>query len=136
MASRRARSSSRIRANWRNELAVQYAFKLVDSNFDTFSARGLVDLLGADWRRQLTPKYSLGLNASWYRAPDLGVVESGWGLDVGFSAGKNLLLTTGYNFSGFEDADFTAARYTARGPFVRFSLKVDQASLKDLLRRP
>jgi hypothetical protein len=32
-------------------------------------------------------------------------------------------------------ADFSRARFTARGPFLRLSLKVDQASLEDLLRR-
>jgi hypothetical protein len=48
---------------------------------------------------------------------------------------RNLMLSVGYNFAGFEDDDFAAARYTARGPYVQFRLKVDQASLEDLLRR-
>ena len=55
--------------------------------------------------------------------------------DVGFVVAQNMRMHFGYNLSGFEDEDFRSARYTAQGPFVRFSLKLDQASLRDILRR-
>ena len=32
--------------------------------------------------------------------------------------------------AGFYDSDFNEARYTAQGPFLRFSVKADQYSLK------
>ena len=36
------------------------------------------------------------------------------------------------NFVGFHDEDFAQARYTAQGPFLRFSIKADQRTLKDI----
>ena len=95
----------------------------------------MVNLVGLDWRRRMTPRYDFGLHASWYKANVPGVLESSLGVDVGFVVAQNMRMHVGYNFSGFEDEDFSSARYTSRGPFVRFSLKLDQASLRDILRR-
>ena len=41
-------------------------------------------------------------------------------------------LTMGYNVLGFGDKDFERARYTAAGPFLRFSIKADQRFLKTI----
>jgi hypothetical protein len=34
--------------------------------------------------------------------------------------------------TGFYDEDFTQARYTAEGPFLKFSIKADQRTLKGI----
>lgn len=83
----------------------------------------------------MTGRLDLGIHGSWYRAAELGVMQRGWGVDIGVNVATNLPLRVGYNFSGFEDEDFSRNRYTAEGPFVSFSLKADQGSLRDLLRR-
>jgi uncharacterized repeat protein (TIGR01451 family) len=127
--------NAHYRPDARQELALHHALKLVRSDFDEFRAAGVVNLLGVDWRRRLNARYDFGLHASWYKANALDVRESGLGIDVGFVVAQNMLMHVGYNFTGFEDADFASARYTSRGPFVRFSLKLDQASLLDILRR-
>ena len=127
--------NAHFKPNHRQQLSLQYAFKLVRSRLDDFRARGMVSLFGLDWRRQLNRKLDIGWHASWYGAPDLNVEQRGWGIDLGVGLSRNLMVTAGYNFTGFEDRDFTRARYTAKGPFVQFRLKVDQASLRDLLRR-
>ena len=54
------------------------------------------------------------------------------GLDVGYNLGRNMWLSVGYNFAGFDDDDFAQARYTAAGPFLRFSIKADQQLLRDI----
>jgi hypothetical protein len=41
-------------------------------------------------------------------------------------------VSIGYNFAGFEDKDFDAARYTAQGPFIKFRMKADQDTFRDL----
>ena len=62
----------------------------------------------------------------------------GWvgsaGLSLGHSFAKNVWLSFGYNFAGFEDEDFAQARYTANGPYIQFRIKFDQDSLRDLSR--
>jgi uncharacterized repeat protein (TIGR01451 family) len=121
--------------SYKQEIALQYAMKYVRSEFDGFTGEGILNLFGFDWRRRLDERFDFGLHGSWYQALEQDVVERGIGADIGFNAAQNLVVNFGYNFSGFEDQDFAQARYTARGPYIRFSLKIDQASLKELLRR-
>ena len=40
-----------------------------------------------------------------------------------------MLLTLGYNFRGFRDRDFSAARNTDEGVFASMKLKLDTHSL-------
>ncbi len=127
--------SANFRANARNEIGFQYGAKFVRQHGSTLTADGFIDLIGVEWRRGLNERLDVGLHASRYRAHAFDAEESGWGLDFGFGIAANSMLTVGYNFQGFEDADFSAAGFTAAGPFVTFRLKIDQASLKDLLRR-
>ena len=44
---------------------------------------------------------------------------------------RNIWLSVGYNFEGFEDRDFSAAGYTATGPYIRFRMKFDQDTAAD-----
>jgi flagellar motor protein MotB len=127
--------NAHLQVNPRQELELQYAAKYVRSNFQDFTATGFLDLIGFGWRHHLTGRLGFGIHGSWYRAAELGVTQRGIGVDVGVNVATNLQLRIGYNFSGFEDEDFSRNRYTAEGPFVSFSLKADQASLRDLLRR-
>ena len=41
-------------------------------------------------------------------------------------------ISVGYNFDGFRDDDFEASRYTAQGPYIKFRMKADQDTFKDL----
>ena len=54
-------------------------------------------------------------------------------VSVGYNLFKNAWVSAGYNFSGFEDADFSEADYTAQGPFVTFRVKFDQQSVKEMI---
>lgn len=134
---RTARVVNNLNANWvpnrRSQIALQYAAKYVRANFSGFTATGYIDLWGAEWRRDLNQRFDLGLHGSVYRAPELGIGEYGLGIDLGISLAENIWISFGYNFSGFDDEDFSRNRYTAQGPFLRLRMKVDQASLKSLL---
>lgn len=44
-------------------------------------------------------------------------------------------LTLGYNFAGFDDKDFAQARYTAAGPFFRFTFNANPKLLKQIAGR-
>ena len=61
-----------------------------------------------------------------------GTSEHSVGFDVGITAARNVWISVGYNFEGFRDDHFDASRYTADGPYVRFRIKVDQDTFKDL----
>ena len=51
---------------------------------------------------------------------------------MGLNVATNMWLSLGYNITGFYDEDFAAARYSAQGPFIRFAIKADQRTLKDI----
>jgi hypothetical protein len=63
------------------------------------------------------------------------VIDYSFGVDVGYNLGTNIWVTLGYNFEGFDDSDFEEARYTASGPYLRFSIKADQHFLKRITGR-
>ncbi len=41
----------------------------------------------------------------------------------------------GYNLVGFEDRDFSAADSSSEGPFVRFRMKFDQQTIREIVKR-
>ena len=114
------------------QLSLQYAFKYVSSNFDGNDFSGYTDLIGFDVRRGLGSRWDAGINTSVYQSRSSDILEYGAGLDVGYNLATNVWLTLGYNFIGFRDDDFAAARYTVEGPYLRFSIKADQHTLKSI----
>jgi opacity protein-like surface antigen len=112
------------------ELSLQYAFKYVRSNFDGDAFTGYTDLIGVDLRHGFRDRWDVGINTSVYHSYQSKVLDYGIGADVGYNVGKNMWLTLGYNFAGFDDKDFEQARYTASGPYLRFTIKADQSLLK------
>jgi hypothetical protein len=117
------------------QMSLQYAFKYVRSEFGSNSFNGYTDLIGFDLRRGLRGRWDIGANTSIYHSYQSKVIDYGAGLDVGFNLATNIWLTLGYNFVGFHDEDFSQARYTAQGPYLRFSIKADQRTLKDIAGR-
>jgi uncharacterized repeat protein (TIGR01451 family) len=114
------------------ELGTQIGARYVKSTIDGQRYAGWSKLLGFDGRRELTPKLDMGAHATWLDSEAGGTSDRSAGFDVGISAARNVWISIGYNFEGFRDDHFDAARYTAQGPYVRFRMKVDQDSFKDL----
>ncbi|MGI9247900.1 MAG: OmpA family protein [Woeseiaceae bacterium] len=120
------------RINAATQLSLQYAFKYVRSEFDGDDYTGYTDLIGIDYRHAFSDRWDAGANTSIYHSYESEIIDYGIGVDVGYNVGRNMWLTLGYNFLGFDDEDFAQARYTAAGPYLRFSIKADQRSLKDI----
>lgn len=116
--------------NRRNQLGLQYGVKFVRADFDGSSYNGFTDLIGVDWRRDLSSRWDVGVQSSLLHSWNADVVDYSIGADVGYSFAKNVWLSLGYNFAGFDDEDFSDARYTAQGPYIRFRIKADQDNLQ------
>ena len=58
----------------------------------------------------------------------------GYGLSVGRILVDNVWLSLGYNLVGFTDPEFSAADYTAQGPYIRIRAKFDQLSVRKALK--
>ncbi len=120
-----------------SELSLKYGAKYVRADFDEQGFSGFTDLFGVEWRRMLSPRWDIGAHADAYHSWDVDIWDYSVGIDVGFELAKNMRVVVGYNFTGFEDRDFSAASYTASGPFIRFALKADQDTLARIAgRRP
>lgn len=117
------------------QLSLQYAFKYVLSDFDGAGYSGFTDLVGFDLRRGLHGRWDAGVGASFYHSYRSSIVDYGIGADVGYNVLENVWLTLGYNFAGFTDGDFSEARYTAQGPYLRFTMKADAETLKRIAGR-
>jgi len=117
------------------QMSLQYAFKYVKSAFDAQEYSGYTDLIGVDLRRAFRPGWDWGAHTSIYHAYTSKVLDHGFGLDVGYNVRDNIWLTLGYNIAGFTDSDFTAAGYTATGPYLQISIKADQQLLKTIAGR-
>jgi hypothetical protein len=112
------------------QLSLQYAFKYVRSEFGSAAYKGYTDLIGVDYRHGFGERWDAGVNTSIFHSYQSRVMDYGVGFDVGYNIGRNMWLVLGYNVVGFEDQDFERARYTAAGPYLRFSIKADQSLLK------
>jgi uncharacterized repeat protein (TIGR01451 family) len=114
------------------EFGTQIGARYAKSTIDGEQYSGWSKLLGLDARRELTAVLDIGGHATWLDAEAAGTTQRSAGFDFGINAARNVWISIGYNFEGFSDDHFDAARYTAQGPYVRFRMKVDQDSFKDL----
>jgi hypothetical protein len=123
------------RISARTQLSLQYAFKFVRTAFDDQEFSGYTDLVGLDFRRGFKNKWDWGAHTSVYHSYKSEVIDYGFGLDVGYNILDNMWLALGYNLAGFHDSDFSAARYTAEGPYLQILIKADQHTLKNIANR-
>jgi hypothetical protein len=130
------RAVNNLHANWqpnaRTQLGVQYGGRYAVSTFDSEQYRGYSDLLGFDARRMLNQRFDIGLHGALLHSWESDVMEHSLGLDLGVTFARNIWVSLGYNFAGFRDDDFSATRYTDKGPFLKIRIKADQDTFRDL----
>jgi hypothetical protein len=131
-----SRVVNNLNANWQldptTQLGVQFGTRYVRSTFDGERYDGWSGLSGIDFRRDLTPHVDIGAHGTMLESFASGVRDHAVGLDVGFTLARNVWISLGYNFAGFHDDDFEASRYTAQGPYLKFRMKADQGTFRDL----
>ncbi|MDH5389151.1 MAG: OmpA family protein [Gammaproteobacteria bacterium] len=112
--------------NHENQVSINYGAKYVIDSFDGEDYDGMTHLLGSEYRHDISKLIDFGLHAHvLYSANSNNYLHSS-GVSVGFQLARNIWLSLGYNLDGFEDKDFSAAGYTAQGPYIRFRMKFDQ----------
>jgi uncharacterized repeat protein (TIGR01451 family) len=115
------------------QVALQYGAKYVFDTIDDDHYSGFTDLIGLEVRHDLTERWDVGLHGSVLHSWNAGQVDYSTGASVGYAIAKNAWLSVGYNFTGFEDEDFSGADYTAKGPYAKFRVKFDQQTVRDLV---
>ncbi len=119
----------------RTQLSWQYSAKWVAERIDGERYASLGHLFGVEARYDVAPGWDFAV-AARARQLSAGSAEDGHysvGASVGRLLYKNIWASVGYNVAGFSDEDFSQSEYTARGPFVRLRVKVDQDSVREWL---
>ncbi|HET7655378.1 MAG TPA: hypothetical protein VFK18_00085, partial [Luteimonas sp.] len=113
----------------RSQLSLYYGSKYVLDTIGSDDYSGYTDILGAEWRFDLTPKIDVGLRASVLHSWSQDSFSWAFGPSLGFTPFTNAWVSVGYNLRGFNDRDFENAHHTAQGPYMVFRVKFDQQSL-------
>lgn len=136
MRSRRAIGS--ISANWtplgrdggfateRAEVGMFVALRQALDTFEGFDLSGTSVIGGLDLKVAAFGDFEVGGVATVRHSLGRGKTSFSFGPQVGFAPAKDMVLTVGYNFSGFRDRDFSDARQTDRGLFATMRLKLDR----------
>ena len=111
------------------EASLYYGAKFVRGLFGDDVYQGYVDVIGLDFRKDISTHVDVGLQGSVQHAWSAHALAFSGGPSVGFSPGGNLWITAGYNVSGYRDRDFGADRYTRAGPYLTARIKFDRTSL-------
>ncbi len=112
----------------------QYGMKTINEVINTRNYKGFVDLMGIESRYNINARWDAGIHANILHHWDLKQRDYNSGISVDHTVAKNVWASVGYNFVGFKDKDFTAARYTSKGIYVKFRIKFDQHSAKEALQ--
>lgn len=116
------------------QLSLQLGLKYVVDTFDTDTYSGFTDLLGLEARYDINERFDIGVHGRVLHTWNSEQSDYNTGLSFGTNLFKNVWISLGYNIKGFSDKDFSRANYTAQGPFMKFRIKFDQESLKDILK--
>lgn len=118
----------------KTQLSIQYGAKYVMEKIDDLDYSGYTDLIGLEGRYDITTKWDIGMRCALLHSWESKQYAYSLGSSVGYNVMENAWISGGYNFAGFKDRDFSAANYTAQGPFVQFRFKFDQNSVRDGLK--
>lgn len=115
--------------NQRSQFSLFYGSKYVLDSFNGDEYSGYTDLLGAEFRFDVSPRIDVGLRASVLHSWSRNTFAWAFGPNVGFSPFANAWVTVGYNVRGFNDRDFESSHYTAKGAYLMLRIKFDQRTL-------
>jgi hypothetical protein len=118
--------------NRHNQIALHYGIKYGRDTIDGARYNGLTQALGSEFRHDINARWDVGLQGSVLYSSNSNTLLYSAGPSAGVNLFKNLWLSAGYNFAGYTDSDFTAAGYTARGPYVKLRFKFDSGTAKDV----
>lgn len=127
--------NANFRPNRQTQISLQYGVKYVHEQIDGQDYKSYTDLPGIEGRYDLSRKWDIGLRGSILHSWSSNQFDYSAGPSVGYQVMKNAWLSFGYNLTGFQDRDFSAADFTAQGPFIKFRFKFDQNSVRDALKQ-
>ena len=119
--------------NDRSQLAIFHGVKYASANLLGQQYSGWTNLVGAEYRYDVTPRIDVGLRGSVLASDASSTMEYQFGPSIGISPKEGAWFSVGYNVWGFKDDDFDAASESRNGLFIKLRLKINQNDLDGLL---
>jgi uncharacterized repeat protein (TIGR01451 family) len=119
-------------AQERHQLSLQYGARYVGDTIDSARFSGYTDLIGGEYRYDITRRWDVGVRGSTLASYNSNVRMNSVGVMAGFSPIQDVWISLGYNFRGFYDDDFSGAQGRVQGIVLDFRIKFDQASARRL----
>ncbi|MBN8501491.1 MAG: isopeptide-forming domain-containing fimbrial protein, partial [Sphingomonadales bacterium] len=116
----------------RSEVGLFGAVRHNFDQYDNFDLTGTTLIGGVDLRVGIGSRFEIGGVTTVRYSPTDGTTSFAIGPQIGISPVDNVLLTVGYNVTGFRDRDFAASRNTNRGLFAAVRIKFDDDLLSSL----
>ncbi|MDH5301527.1 MAG: hypothetical protein OEW58_09220 [Gammaproteobacteria bacterium] len=116
------------------QVSMQYGAKTVGHTIGSLSYDNVVELIGSELRRDINPRWDIGVHGRVLRASLQQQQDYNHGFSVGHTFDKYIWLSTGYNFSGFVDKDYSRNNVTRAGPYIQFRMNFDQHSVRQLFQ--
>ncbi|MBZ2188982.1 OmpA family protein [Alcanivorax sp. JB21] len=118
----------------RHQLSLQYGARYVVDTIDEARYRGYTDLVGYEYRYDITERWDLGTRGSHSHSWNSGIRRESVGVMAGYSPVRDVWLSLGYNFRGFYDDDFDGAAGRMQGVVLDFRIKFDQTRAQGMRR--
>lgn len=119
-------------AQERHQLSLQYGARYVGDTIDSTRFTGYTDLIGGEYRYDITRRWDVGVRGSTLASYNSNVRMNSFGVMAGFSPIQDVWISLGYNFRGFYDDDFSGAQGRVQGVVLDFRIKFDQGSARRL----
>jgi hypothetical protein len=114
------------------QASLQLGLKYANDVFGAHDYQSFTLLTGAELRYDITEQLDLGLRASTLATWPTRTLLYSFGPSLGYSLTETIWMNAGFNFKGFEDQDFSAAGYSAAGPFVQLRMRFQPSDAKQL----
>ena len=114
------------------QASLQLGLKYANDVFGEHDYQSFTALTGAELRYDITEQLDLGLRASSIATWPTATLLYSFGPSLGYSLTETIWVNAGFNFMGFEDDDFSAAGYSAAGPFVQLRMRFQPSDAKQL----
>lgn len=123
-------TAANFKPSERQQLALNYGARYVMDTVDSERYTGYTDLIGVEYRYNLTRQWDVGARGSVMHGWRTNTMDVSSGVMVGFSPIRDVWMSLGYNFKGFYDADFTGAESRVGGIVFDFRIKFDQDTFR------
>jgi len=117
------------RLSRQTQWSFQYGEKYVFDRIGGTDYDGFTDLLGLEARHDLSAKWDIGASGATLHSWSSRTMGYCLGVSVGHELMGNAWVALGYNVLGFNDKDFGASDYHARGVYLSVRAKFDQDTL-------